>query len=575
MDIIKTGIGIGKTIKNVSRLREIVNVFAQNGFDEFITKTNLHKKIPGLGLVIPKSRLEKSISELADEEDWWKIIGYRLRKSFEVLGPSFIKLGQLLSTREDIFGPAFIAEMKLLQNNVEKIDFEFIKPIIEEAFEGKMDEIFSDFDENAIGVASIGVVYRAKLKTGEDVVLKVRKPGIASLIKNDFEILKFIAVQVERVSDEIKYIGISRILDDFEKSIKIELNFNIEALNSIKIKTNLEKIDKDEILYVPKIYKEFSTEDILVIEELKGVPFNSLVRSQIDDELMRKMDICVHLFLHTLLVDGFFHADLHGGNFFLLESGKIGIIDFGLMGTLSKKSRDSLVAILYSLEKNNYENLVSEFLDVSEYEIIPNEEQLTRDLKDSLRPFIGLSVQETNVNELVHALITTLSKHQLYLPQEWFIIFRAIITLDGVGKSLGIDLNIFKIIEQDLTPIMKQLLSKEAIKEELMWVGRDVLNSVRVIPRHLRWYLKESSKNNYAVELKIGQLDKNLANFNRGIYFLGLIAMTCIFTFCGAWFVREADISTLSEIPSLTWVFWTLAILMFLKGNSVFKYKKF
>lgn len=571
MDIIKTGIGIGKTIRNVSRLREILNTFATNGFDEFIIKTNLHTKIPGF--VIPKERIKRAITEIDSEEetDIWRSLGYRARKSFEVLGPSFIKLGQLLSTREDLFGPAFIEEMKLLQNKVEVIPFNVIKPIIEEELGKKIEDVFSEFNEVPIGTASIGTVYRGKLKTGEDVVVKVRKPNIETLIDTDFEILKFITIQAEKVSDEIKYMGVSRMLDDFEKTIKLELNFRIEAMNCEKLDQNLKAIDKDEIIRIPKTYGEYSTEKLMIMEFFHGKPFNELKPEDLDAAVSKKMEKSVHLFLHTLLADGFFHADLHGGNFFLLDDGKIGIIDFGLMGVLSKKNRDNLVAILFALGSNNYENLVYELLDVADYDIIPNDQELIRDVKDCLRPFIGLSIQETNVTELVRGIIQALSKHQIYLPREWFVIFRALMTLDGVGKSIGIDLNIFNIIDSDLKKIMNEVMSKEAMMEDLMWVGRDVVNSVRYVPRHLRWFLKEVSKNGYAFEHQIKDLDQYSRRFNDGIYYMGLIFLAGVFTVCGTIFILDIKDLHWQNIPIVTYVFWILSIVMFLRANISFK----
>lgn len=573
MDIIKTGIGIGKTIRNVSRLREIVNTFAINGLDEFILKTNIHRMIPGF--VIPKSKIEQIKQSRSDIEsnDWWQIIGFRLRRSFQTLGPSFIKLGQLLSTREDIFGESFIQEMKHLQNKVEDVNIEEILKIVEANFGGKIEDVFSEFNNTPIGVASIGVVFKAKLKSGEDVVIKVRKPNIKHIIETDFEIMKFLAQQIERVSKEIRYLGISRVLDDFEKTIKLELNFSIEAMNCNKLAQNLIKIDKDKLIKLPKIYKEYSSEEILVMEFLKGKPFVELDKNSLDKDLEEKMIRSVHMFLHTLLADGFFHADLHGGNFFLLDDGNIGIIDFGLMGVLSKKNRDNLVAILFALASNNYENLVYEFLDVAEYEVIPREEELIRDIKESLRPYIGLTIQQTNMTELVGAIVSTLSKHRIYLPREWFVIFRALMTLDGVGKQIGIDLDILAIIEKDIKSIMNELLSKQAIAEDLMWVGRDMVNSLRVIPRHIRWYLKESSKNGYKINLVIDDLDKYSKNLNKGIYFIGLILMSGIFTFCGTYFVFDIKYLNLDNIPPITWMFWALAITMFLKANATFKLK--
>ena len=223
------------------------------------------------------------------------------------------------------------------------------------------------------------------------------------------------------------------------------------------------------------------------MEFLDGRPFNEFHSlEEVGADVVAKVEKSVELFVHTLLADGFFHADLHGGNFFIMKDRKIGIIDFGLMGTLSKKNRANLIAILYSVVTHNYDNLVYEFLEVAEYENIPDQEELIRDIKDAISPYIGLSVKETNMSELVRNLIRTLGKHELYLPREWFIIFRALMTLDGVGKGIGIDLNIFNVLEKDLPGMINELLSKKNAQEELMWVAKDVVSGMRIIPKHFK-----------------------------------------------------------------------------------------
>jgi len=366
--------------------------------------------------------------------------------------------------------------------------------------------------------------------------------------------------KLEKVSSEIRFLGLSKMISDFFKSTQTELNFLIEATNCERLKKNLESIDKDKYLVVPKVYKEYTTQEILVLEFLDGRPFNEFHSLEdIGPDMVEKLEKSIQLFTHTLLADGFFHADLHGGNFFVLNDRSIGIIDFGLMGTLSKKNRANLIAILYAVITYNFDNLVYEFLEVAEYETVPDHEELIRDIKDSISPYIGLSVQETNFTELVRNLIRTLSKHELYLPREWFIIFRALMTLDGVGKSIGYDINIFKVLEKDLPVLVSELLSKKNAEEELMWVAKDVISSLRILPKHLKWFLKESSKNNYAIEIRVRDFDKLTKGINRSFYILGLSVLACVFVLCGSIFIRNINVAHLSDVPVLSWIFWGFA----------------
>lgn len=568
MDIVKTGIGLSKTIKNVVRAREIISIFWRNGFDEFMVKTKFHRFIPGF--VVPKKRYETAYQESL-EKDFWEVIGMRLRKSFEELGPSFIKLGQLISSREDILDPKLIQELKLLQNDASEIDFCIARKFIEESLGKKIEDVFSSFDQRPIGKASIGIVYKATLKNGDDVVVKLRRPNIRKIIENDFEIISYLANKLEKVSEEFKYLGISRAIADFFESINLELNFLIEAQNCNKLKRNLQKIDTDNLFILPDVYEDYSSESLLVMTMLKGKAFNQIGLLGKEDRLREKMNISVKHFIHTLLVDGFFHADLHGGNFFLLENDKVGIIDFGLMGTLSKKNRENLIAILFALVSNNYENLVYEFLDVADYEQIPDHEELTRDIQASLASFVGLSVQDMDATAFVNSIVTTLSKHQMYLPRQWFIIFRSLMTLDGVGKSLGINLNIFEIINDEIKSIVSGIVSKDTLIEESLWIGRDALSSLRIIPRHLRWLLKEFARKKYRLDIQLVGINNQFNMLTRALLFLGLTVMSATIFACGVYFVKDIDMISFNNIPIITWVFWGISSLLFLRATLLAK----
>ena len=570
MDLIKAGIGLTKTIRNVGRLQEIVMVFARNGFDEFITNKTTNK-IPNF--VLPKSK-KRITEELADksEKDWNQILGFRLRKCFEELGPAFIKFGQLLSSREDLFHPSFIEEMGMLRDKVKPVAFEDVRSVIESSIGKSVEEAFLSFQKVAIGTASIGVVFRAVLHDGTPVVVKVRRPGIEKEIETDFSILMFLAIQAEKVSKELRYLGISRVVNDFALTLHRELNFHVEAMNCERLRKNIEKHDDQKLYYIPRVFKEFSSEGVLVLEELKGIPFsNSEAILSRKAEIIPKMEYGVRLFLKTFLKDGFFHADLHGGNFFYLDDGKIGLIDFGLMGSLSKSGRHHFIAIIYALLSYNYENLVYEFLDVAEYDTIPDTEGLIRDVRESLSPFVGLSVKQTNFSDLLAVVLSTLKKHQIYLPREWYIIFRALITLDGVGKQLGIDLNIFGILEGDIEEIIESTFSKDELIEEAAWAARDLTSTMRILPRHIKWFLRDFARKGYAIEVKNSGYEKELGAAVGALTFLGFSLVASVLFFAGVYLLGPTIISNWRDIPTISWIMWSAGILLFSSGIASLK----
>jgi ubiquinone biosynthesis protein len=566
MDLIKTGIGISKTIRNVSRLREIVLVFAKHGFDEFIS-LGITSKIPNF--VLPRSK--KGIKEELDletEKDWPKVLGYRLRLCFEELGPAFIKFGQILSSREDLFDSSFIDEMKLLRDKVKSVPFSEVEQQIEMSLGKPIQSVFKSIDPTAIGTASIGVVFKGELLDGRQVVLKVKRPEIEKMMETDFSILQFMAVQAEKASEEVKFLGVSKIVKDFSLSFANELNFNIEALNCNRFRKILDAHDSEGLLYIPEVYLEFASRDLLVMERLEGIPFSN--QAAIADKtsiLAPKLEDGLKIFLKTFLHDGFFHADLHGGNFFFLENEKIGIIDFGLMGTLSKKGRKNFIAIIYSLLNFNYENVVYEFLEVAQYDKIPDIDLLIGDVRDSLSPFIGLTVQQTDFSEVLKAVLSTLKRHEIFLPREWFIVFRALITLDGVGRSLGQDFDLYAMMEGDIEQIIKDSFSKEELIEEGLWAAKDILSVARVIPRHLKWFVKDFSRKKYGVELIVTGHEESARMINSSIIFLAYSIVACVFIASGVFLSGGSqNLAHWGSVPTVSWIFWFLGFSAFSVG---------
>ncbi|MCP5463840.1 MAG: hypothetical protein H7A33_02330 [Deltaproteobacteria bacterium] len=559
MDIVKTGRNWTQTIKNVSRFKEIISVFARNGFDEFIIKANLHGKIPDF--VVPSSRLQKRLEDYA-EESWPKVLGYRLRECFEELGPSFIKFGQLLSTREDLFPEDFVKELRHLQDRVKGIPFDDALGVIQNSLDCDPGDIFSKIEEEPIGTASIGVVYKAQLKDGSDVVIKVRRPDISKLIRTDFSLLYFMVSRLEKVSDELRYLGLSRVVRDFGVSIETELDYQMEAMHGEQLRSAIKDRDSHDIFHLPKIYDEYSTDEILVMEYLDGIPFSDAEAvNKVKDIIHQKLELGIGTFVQNLLVDGVFHADLHGGNFFLLKDHKIGLVDFGSVGHLGKTSRAHLVAIMYSLINHDFENVVYEFLDVAEYDQVPDVDALVRDVRDVLTPYIGLTVQQMNVTQMFRAVTSTLVRHQVFLPREWFIVFRAMVALDGVGKSLKMDFDIFAIVRKDIMQIIQELSTKDRLIEEGVWLARDLITSFRSVPRHMRWAIKEIAKNNYAFKVEQQGYEKEIKAVAHSLRLISICLFSGLLIGCGTLFAVISDYQSWTDLPVFSWVFWALGLL--------------
>jgi ubiquinone biosynthesis protein len=571
MNIIKTGVGITRTIKNAHRLKEIISVFAINGFGEFIGE-GITSLIPNF--VLPSSRVKTKLEwKERGKKEWTQAVATNLRECFEELGPTFIKFGQLISSREDLFDPIIIEEFKKLRDQAKGVHFSEVEEVLNRYYLKGLSEHFLSFEKKPLGVASIGLVYPATLNDGTEVVVKVRRPHIANIIETDFSILSFLVQQLEKFAEDFRYLGLSRIVDDFGLSLQSELNFNSERLNCERFRTIIESRDEKKILKIPKTYSRLSNEEILVIERLQGIAFSDpRILDKVEEMKPILMD-GLDIFIKNFLQDGFFHADLHGGNFFYIESEKrIGIIDFGLMGSLGKKSRLNFISILYALVNFDFENLVYEFLDVAEYNEIPNVDQLTCDVKNSLGHFVGLSLQETKAGLILQAIVKTLGKHHIYLPRDWFIVFRALITLDGVGKSLNIDIDIIKLVEKDIEGLLKESFSRERILEEGMWAVKDLSTLARVLPRHAKWFLKDFSKKKYRFDLEQKDLLKGSLKVSRSLEMIAR-AIFAIGAFLSGTLMalKVSPTLELNTFPVIVWLMWVLAFVIYFFPFHFFK----
>lgn len=571
MGIIEAGLGVSKTIRNVGRLREIVTIFAKYGFAEFLTH-NITSVIPDF--VLPKSikRLRPEL-EKADYSDIGLVIANRLRKCFEELGPVFVKFGQLLSSRDDIFDESFVREMSKLKDAGQDVEYHVIKEVIESAYSKEINNVFKDFNPIAIGNASVGVVYKATMANGRDVVVKVRRPGIEKLVETDLSILKFLIVQIEKMSEDIQALGISKVVNDFFIRTNNELNFYIEAQNNITLSSKLSKHSNGDLFYIPEILSEYTRENIIVMEYIDGIKLSDYEKiAPVIPELRLSLEKGVSLFLKSFLQDGIFHADLHEGNLFFLNDKRIALIDFGLMGQLSKKSRINFISIIYALVSHNYENLVYEFLDVADFNKVPDIDEVVSDFRDSLAPFLGLSISQMNISKIFKVIVSSLVKHKLYLPREWYIIFRALITMDGVARKIGIDINLLEILNDIVKDVAKNSFSKEELIEELIWTGKDIVSNAKLIPRHIKWYVKEWAKKGYSFEVIHSGHEKDFKRIYTAISFLGISILTSVFILSGtlALNITSTRIGG-NPIPILSYILWAMGGVVLLGGRIIFK----
>ena len=489
---IQRGLQLGQAVKNVQRLRVITGVFAKHGFVDIVDRTNLGKYLP--------SRLAAFAEEHAD-----RTMPERLRLAFEELGPTFVKLGQLLSTRPDLLPESWIDEFVKLQDNVQPLQFDVVKAIIEEQLKRKLEDAYDSFDPVPIGAASIGQVHTATLKTGEKVVVKVQRPEIDRIIETDVSILAFIAGLLEKYVPETRIVGPKVIVNEFFRTLSYELDYVVEANNMTKMAENMTSIPE---VVIPKVYRTFSTDRILTLERLEGIRVNDLKAldaAGIDRKLV--VEVGARAFFRSVMIDGLFHGDLHGGNLFILPGNRLGIIDFGMVGRLSQKSRDQFATMVMALLSEDYEMLCYQYAELGASGPSIDFDGFQREVRNTLAPYMGLSLADLNAGRILIEATKIATRYHIQVPGDWMMVFKAILTIEGMGRTLDPAFDLLSIGQDLVKDLVKDQYSFQRMSKDLLWVAKDVSALLQVLPRQIRWMFRRFTSNDFAIEIKSPELD--------------------------------------------------------------------
>ena len=517
MALLKLGSQIGQTVRNVGRLRTIVGVFARHGFDEIVNRMTLSKYIP---FKIRRKREEIKKSTAPE----------RLKNCFEELGPTFVKLGQLLSTRPDMIPPEYCNEFKKLQDDVAPLEFSKMKPVIEKELNQPISHVFKEFSETPFASASIGQVYTAKLKNDTDVVVKVQRPHIARPIHTDVQLLKILAELMEKYVPETIPFNPKGVVNEFERSLKQELNFKIEANNMIRIAENMKGFEE---IVIPQVFKEFSTAKLLIQERIKGISFSDVdkIRSQGVD-IKKLTHVGIQAFYKQVMIDGLFHGDLHAGNLFVTDEGKLAIIDFGIVGHLTKATREALTNMLLCLISEDYETLVYEFLDIGIQKGKVNVSEFQRQIKILLEPYYGMPLKDFNVGRLLLDLTVCASQNNIQVSQDLVLVSKAILTIEGMGKELDPDFDLLEEMTLFSKEIFKDRYNLERLGKEAILVLRDFTGVLKLLPRFLKHHMRRQSSEEYAQKIEIENLEKaieklqNSQKYNSSLIFCSALVLS-------------------------------------------------
>ena len=482
-------------IKKIKRTAQVAAILSKYGFETLVTQTDIKKLIPDA--YIEHSEKRKETFSLSIYE--------RIRMVLEELGPAYIKLGQLMSNRDDLLPEELTIELQKLQDQVQVKDIDIYETLKEE-LSLEPDGIFEFIDTDPIAAASLSQVYTAGLKEGQKkVVIKVKRKGIREKIEADILIMKDLARIFEKYYDAARKVGLYNIVCTFEKSVIAELSFTQELANIEKFRNNFKGNDA---IYIPLTYKELSNSNILCMEFIEGIKISdkeTILQSGLDTKLIA--ETVVDLYLKQIIDYGFFHADPHSGNIFVLPTGQIAFIDYGSVGKMLPKDKEYLGDfVIYALRKD-VKRLIRVIKKVAVKYSIKNETQLERDLYELLYIMDNVSVKELNLAELAKTVSKLLNENQTILPEYIYLLVRGIILLEGIGRELGIETNIIENVKPYGIKLMKQRLTPKHLTNKVLDKLYDMGDRLEELPEDIHTLVQKVNNNELEITHKLRGLN--------------------------------------------------------------------
>ena len=413
---------------NIKRLNEIYKVLKKNDFGYLIEENTFLKKFPFL------RNYQAEIEEAFLDES----VPLRIRKVLEELGPAYIKLGQMLSTRPDLVGIEIAEELQKLRDNTPTTPFDEIKNVIESELKSPIEEIYSEIDETPLGSASIGQVYKARLKsTGKEVAIKVQKPNSYEIIKSDVDIMKFLATRIDRFLSMTRTYNLPAMVSEFERSIFKELNYMEEVMNMKNLSNNFRNVN---YIKIPEAYTDYCSRKVITMELIKGIEMSDLLEGDYPNiDKKRIANYGLKSYFKQIMIDGFFHADPHPGNLIVTEDGKLCYIDEGMMGILNGDFKENLAELILLLISGNTNDIIKQLIYMDIITPSQNTDELKADIDDLLNLYYGANLK--NMDGAMEDLLNAMVKNNVVLPREFVMIGRGIALIEDTGKKLDPEFN--------------------------------------------------------------------------------------------------------------------------------------
>ena len=496
-----------QAVKDLQRLRDITGVVARHGFGELLDRARIWEVLG-----------RRDESERLSPEELRATSARRFRELLAELGPTFIKLGQILSARPDILPPDFIAELSKLQDDAPPLPVEQVFELVEKAFGKPASELFAWVDPAPLASASIAQVHRARLHAdpsdepgtvGQSVVIKVQRPGIEEQIRSDTDLLAYLARFLEGVIEETGIYTPTGIVSEFRQAMLTELDFENEAHNVDAFGVNHR--DRPYVV-VPRLYRQLSCKTVITLQELTGVKLSEVLKNPSKHDCKKLAHNIIDASFHQLFTDGLFHGDPHPGNLIVIDGDKLGLLDFGLVGRLSKQMQESIILLVLAISLRDPDTVARLLYKVGIPDQRINLHQFRADIHDILERYLGLKLSEVDSSSLLTELVDLAMKYKIKIPKEYAVLSKAAATTEGIIRVLDPDLDVVEVA----LPYAKRLLYERYNPNSMSSSGLRLLLQLQGFlqdtPAQLAQILMDLEGGKFVVTVKNDDLAKISAN---------------------------------------------------------------
>lgn len=473
LSIRKIGV-IGRTYRHFNRYRQILTILFKYGFGDLLDRLSVDQYI-GAGLQAISRKRTKRVEKLTRPQ--------RLRMAFEELGPTYIKLGQILSTRPDLVPVDILDELARLQDEVPPFPFEEVKTAVESEFGLPAEELFAQLDEQPLASASIGQVHKALTRDGEPVAVKFQRPDIQKIIEVDLEIMLHLATLAERHIKEFEIHRPIKIVEEFARTLEKEIDYRIEA-------TNMERIARRFLdlphVYIPAVFRELTTSRVLTTELIEGIKISNIeaiVRAGLDQKVIA--DRVVGLVLKQAFGHGFFHADPHPGNIFVLADNVICLVDYGMMGLVDRTTRETFVDLIDSVVHQQEGKTTQALLNLTEWDEEPDIRALEREVADFMGRHFYKPLKDMEIGKLLQDLLHLTMRFRLRLPPDIFLMIKALSTVEGVGSALDPDFDLIAHVRPFIQQVKLERFGPKRLSADLYDMLSRLLQFFQQFPKDL------------------------------------------------------------------------------------------